>query len=971
MLKKYLLLAALVVLLLGLGLSGVEISASAPLALTATATATSTATHLTGTPTLTATSTISQATTPRWEVFTNANCIRDMAIVGDTLWAGTCGGVVHWDIPTGTYQKYTTADGLLYNVIDHIAADESGQVWVNYGMGPNEAQLQGLGHFDGERWTNLTEQGLNRPLKRVNDLVIDHSGRLWLAHRSAQTPLAMFDGQAWTTYGRADGLPAIIPKSLLIDREGRLWAIGGPVIGRYDGTTWQTYSREETGLDGTSEVISQDGLGRIWVDNSTGFSRFDGQSWEQFPIFNYPEIMAADDTGGLWFAVESGVLRRFDGQSWQEYTVADGLPDAEVSSLAIDEAGRLWVGAEGTFATVFDGQHATTLTIDELLPGNAISALHINPNGDVWVTADGWVTQISTTPEGERRATIHSELGQQAAKYLSHAFQHDSQGRTWAVTSKYGLVFYDGQEWRGDYQTINGLSYVIGALLVDSADRVWAQTNGDVAVDLAMLDEAGWHVYDAPLGWVTSQVGNIVEGPAGDIWLAKSSKGVSHFDGQQWSLLPYEEISPNLKHVDQIMFDGQGRLWLAQGGYLDPIGIWVYDGDMVTAEYGLRDGLIEEDITALINDEAGHVWVGYFSRLSDHVYAAAYFDGDTWYTYTLPHGLAAIEVHEIAFDAEGRVWFATFNGLSRFDPNLPRPANEPAPLQLKAQPYAKALLVGPGPQPRLYALWTDDFETAIITSDDSGDTWQAFPGGTPPCIRNLNLDYATEDALYASTCDGLYRWNGREWQQVSPMTVGMVAIVPGQPNQIWVGQRTGRPQGTPVVVSHNGGETWQPASRYLEHALGVRQIGLHPQDPNLLFATIWPTTDEGWPTTDEGSYLRRGSGNGQWETLPTPLDNAAIEPYFIIDDPTMYLVTAAPNSQLWRSNNFDDLVVDTTWEPVHDFAERTQVTLLAAGPHDTLYANFFDDTVAPIPQLHRSEDGGQRWKPVEIDFALE
>jgi ligand-binding sensor domain-containing protein len=463
MFKKCLSLATLVVLLFGFGLSGVEISASGPSALTA-ATSTNSATRLTATPTLTATSTISQATTPRWEVFTNANCIRDMAFVGDTLWAGTCGGVVQWDIPTGTYQKYTTADGLLYNVIDHIAADESGQVWVNYGLGPNEAQLQGLGHFDGERWANVTEQGLNRPLKRVNDLVIDHSGRLWLSHRSGRTPLAMFDGQVWTTYGK---LPAF---TLLIDREDRLWAVGGPVIGMYDGTTWQTYPREETGLDATSDVISQDGLGRIWVNNSTGFSRFDGQSWEQFPIFNYPEIMAADDTGGLWFAVEPGVLRRFDGQSWQEYTVEDGLPDAEISSLAIDEAGRLWVGAEGTFATVFEGQHATTLTLDELLPGNAISALDINPNGDVWVTADGWVTQINTTPEGERRATIQTELGQQAAKYLSHAFQHDSQGRTWAVTSEYGLVFYDGQVWR--YNRIKGKNYSIGALLVDSADRV-------------------------------------------------------------------------------------------------------------------------------------------------------------------------------------------------------------------------------------------------------------------------------------------------------------------------------------------------------------------------------------------------------------------------------------------------------------------------------------------------------------------
>jgi ligand-binding sensor domain-containing protein len=960
-LKKYLLLAALVALLLGLGLGGVKISASGPLALTATATSTKTATRLTGTPTLTPTSTISRTTTPRWEVFTNANCTRDSVIVGDTLWAGTCGGVVGWDIPTGTYQKYTTAHGLLHNVINHIAADEVGQVWVSYGMGQNPAQLQGIGHFDGEEWANITEMGLNQPIKQVNDLVIDRSGRVWLAYQSSSTPLAMFDGQMWTTFGQADGIPSFPAKALLAGHDGRVWAIVGPAVASYDGTTWQTYAAEETGLDGTANAISQDGLGRIWFSSATGFSRFDGDTWASFPPFDTNKVyrIAADDKGGLWVPTEPGVLRRFDGHTWQSYTVEDGLPSTGVSSLAVDEAGRLWVATYRTFATVLDGQSAMALATDDLLPGNAISAIDFSPGGDLWLIADGWITQISTTSDGERRATVHSKLGQQARNAKRAVLDHDSQGRTWTITN-FGVVFYDGQKWLG-YREINGVVYTINNLLVDSEDRVWAKISGN-GFDLAVLDEDKWTVYDAPLGWATWRVGDMVEGPKGNIWLANLSEGLSRFDGQGWSFRPYEEISPNLKDVDQITFDGQGQLWLARGYDFAPGGVWVDDGATVK-EYGLRDGLLEEGITALTSDAAGRIWVGYDSFTADHVYAASYFDGDTWYTYTLPHGLAGMNVREIAIDAQGRVYFATFNGLSRFDPNLPRPAHEPAPLQLKAQPYPKTLLVGPGTPPRLYALWTDGFETRIITSDDSGVTWGAFPGAAPPCIHNLNLDYAAQDALYASTCEGLYGWDGLKWRQISTQHMEMVAVVHGQPNRIWAARRVGQPQEIPVLFSQDGGQAWQPASRYLEHTQGVQQIGLHPQDPNVLFATVWPT--------GEGSYLRRGTGDGQWETLPTPLDNAAIEPYFIIDDPTMYLVTAAPNSQLWRSNNFDDLAADTTWELVHDFAERTQVTLLAAGPRDTLYANFFDDTLAPIPQLHRSQDGGQRWEPVTIDFVLE
>ena len=55
-----------------------------------------------------------------------------------------------------------------------------------------------------------------------------------------------------------------------------------------------------------------------------------------------------------------------------------------------------------------------------------------------------------------------------------------------------------------------------------------------------------------------------------------------------------------------------------------------------------------------------------------------------------------------------------------------------------------------------------------MISDDFAVTWAPFPGGLPVpanCVVNVNLDYAAPDALYASTCEGLYVWdpNGETW----------------------------------------------------------------------------------------------------------------------------------------------------------------------------------------------------------------
>ncbi|RMF05058.1 MAG: hypothetical protein D6768_01835, partial [Chloroflexi bacterium] len=648
MIKKHLIFAVCAFLLSALALAGVRVDASGSPGLTATATPTRATTPLTGTLTLTTTSTISQTATPRWKVFTNANCTRDMVIVGDTLWAATCGGVVRWDIPSGAYQKYTTADGLFNNIIEHIAADERGQVWVSYGKLGANGNLQAIGHFDGSRWANITGQGLNQPLRQVNDLAVDRAGQVWLAYQLTTTPLAMFNGQNWTNFGKPDGLPPLPARALLAGSDGRVWAVFGSTVAVFDGTTWQTYDSTETGLSVTTNAMSQDGQGRIWFSSADGLTRFDGQHWVQFPAAaaNGPSILAADDQGGVWVATEPGLLRHFDGQTWHNYTTKDGMPATAITNLATDETGRLWLTTYEGLAIVFDGQDAAKLVTDDLLPGNAVSALDISPNGEIWVVAGRQVTQLSPTAEGEYRATIHTQPGKLRR---GTTFDHDSQGRIWMINKSGAVSVFNGHTWR-DYPKINGTDYKSGRPLVDSAGRVWV-TLGNA---LAMLDGDRWQVFDPPPEWPAGWAGDLVEGPAGDIWRINRSRGLGHFDGQKWNLRPYAEISPALKEVDTIAFDGQGRLWLAKGyrSYDNsPWGVWVDDGTSVT-HYGQRDGLAQERITTLTGDADGHIWVGYDSTFtqSRQPYAAGYFDGETWYTYILPHGLAGPQVNHIAVD---------------------------------------------------------------------------------------------------------------------------------------------------------------------------------------------------------------------------------------------------------------------------------------------------------------------------------
>ena len=171
----------------------------------------------------------------------------------------------------------------------------------------------------------------------------------------------------------------------------------------------------------------------------------------------------------------------------------------------------------------------------------------------------------------------------------------------------------------------------------------------------------------------------------------------------------------------------------------------------------------------------------------------------------------------------------------------------------------------------------------------------AFPGRPARpcgCMVNVNLDYAAADALYASTCQGLYVWDpqGKTWEKRSDRLTNVVAVAYGQPDSVWAAA-----QGDGVIRSSDAGRTWQDASTGLITFGGMANLGIDPRDNGTLYGIIRPQY--------AGSYLRRGTPDGVWQTMPTPLDNATIETGMTVDGGTgaLYVTTQISPPGLWRS----------------------------------------------------------------------
>ncbi|MFW6351308.1 MAG: sensor histidine kinase, partial [Bacteroidota bacterium] len=112
--------------------------------------------------------------------------------------------------------------------------------------------------------------------------------------------------------------------------------------------------------------------------------------------------------------------------------------------------------------------------------------------------------------------------------------------------------------------------------------------------------------------------------------------------------LPNDDISAMVE-------DEKGNLWI--GTYTG--GLVRYDGTFFS-HYTTENGLLDNDILSLLIDRDGNLWIG--TRFE----GVSKFDGQTFTHYTTREGLSHNSVESIYQDAEGNMWFGTSGGGVNF-----------------------------------------------------------------------------------------------------------------------------------------------------------------------------------------------------------------------------------------------------------------------------------------------------------------
>ncbi len=562
-----------------------------------------------------------------------------LTIVADpngTVWAGTEGNVYRWDghrfqaagkTPISTVNDFGMAiqDDRHLLVVDnrhlfrleHDAADKT----LSYTPVFSDALIAAhplLGHV-------------------VSVSVVREPGggiRIWFGCGTKLCSLADRhpDSQAreedLTEWGTNRDLPEDRWDSVLLDREGTLWAGADYHVAALPRGRQNFIDRTIPGSDPRSihshAPLVEDRQGRVLAPANTEVARWSGGSWQNIGGKNGLHLtggvvgMTFDQEGDLWLSVQGNGLYNWAGYNeWEGWTADQGLPSAMIWDLIPFGQGRIlagtdkgpaWISKEtGTAAPLFQGKWSF----------GEVNIMGVDRDGSLWAgTSSGGILRVDPRMGGVK------QIAKLPVSIIDGVI--DRAGRLFLGTM-------DGVWTRGAGR--DGVRFNHVDLPLPSRTRVEAgclAPNGDVwflAPNRILREIDGV--------WTEPPIDGLPQLPSGLLTLSCARDGSLWTTGEQtgvWRLTPHGDrlqaqqlqVPPEMQSLAPlaILADRRGWIWLGTD-----LGVLVWNGHE-WRHLSQESGLIWNDIDqgALAEDPDGSIWIGTSAGLSHLLHPEQVFD---------------------------------------------------------------------------------------------------------------------------------------------------------------------------------------------------------------------------------------------------------------------------------------------------------------------------------------------------------
>lgn len=582
------------------------------------------------------------------------NLIQTMYLDGDTLWIGTYGGLVRFDLLTETFTRFSAdnedPESLSSNVVVAITRDAERNLWVG--------TLDGLNRMDEQAGTFTIyrpdeDDPASLPNSVIRSLFTDSSDTLWIGSYGGLSRYEK-DTDSFTTYSQdsdsSDSLPSNFVMDIIELEDGKLalalWGSGitifDPRSGSVDERPLDENRMYKLLLDGQTLWAASFGGGLISYDLESGtVELYTSSDQVARPLSNDTVYsLFKDRTGMIWVGTNGGGINRIL-PGWDRYRLykhsasdPDSIASGKVNGITVDSTGSVWVSLYNSGISRLDRQSGTFTHLrnspedPSSLSHDIVNNIYEAPDGQMYISSNDGLNLYDRDSDSFERFFLSTDSSNPLGDSILTGIVVDSKGQIWYGTYNQGVTRFDPST--GSYVHYKAAAKgerplsdnLVRNMLLDSQGVLWVGTNH------------GLNRYDQ-----------------------YSDSFVSYFHDES------DTSTISSDNIYTLFEDSKGRLWIGTSGG----GLNLYDSQNDTFRYFSRqEGLSDNTVLAIQEDETGKLWVS--TRFGLTVISS---DLSVFRSLDRSGGFPVMELSlGSARLPDGHLLFGTTSGLIEINPQL-------------------------------------------------------------------------------------------------------------------------------------------------------------------------------------------------------------------------------------------------------------------------------------------------------------